>query len=253
MTALDVIVAYLDDELDIDGFDDYGPNGLQVPGATDVARVATGVSANLATLEAAAELRAELVIVHHGLFWDFHRRALTPTLARRLRLLLEREISLAGYHLPLDAHPRHGNNALLADALGCVEVVPFGAHRGRPIGVSGRFGDDGIEATELIARVRGATAREPLWLDYGPPRVRSIGIVSGAAASSLSEAVSTGLDAFLTGEPSEHVLGDAREAAVHFIAAGHYATETRGVRRLGELVAARFGVEHHFIDVPNPI
>jgi dinuclear metal center YbgI/SA1388 family protein len=253
VTSLQTLVDYLDEELAIASFDDYGPNGLQVPGTREVTLVATAVSANLETLELAAGLGAELVVVHHGLFWDFQSRALTPNLARRLRLLLEREVALAAYHLPLDAHRPHGNNAQLADALGCVELAPFGEHRGRAIGVSGRFGGDGIEAHELIERVRATTAREPLWLDHGPQRVRSIGIVSGGAPSSLADAIAAGLDAFLTGEPAEHVFGDSREAGVHFIAAGHYATETFGVRRLGELVAKRFGVEHAFVDVPNPI
>jgi dinuclear metal center YbgI/SA1388 family protein len=256
MPSLLDIIDFLDSELEASGFDDYGPNGLQVPGRSErseVSRVATAVSANLATLELAAAAGADLVLVHHGLFWDFHQRALTPALAARLRLLLGGEIALAAYHLPLDAHPSHGNNALLAEALGCGDRVPFGAHRGRSIGVAGSFAGDGIDASELIDRVRAATEREPLWLDCGPPRVRSLGIVSGAAASSIAEAVARGLDAFLTGEPAEHVLGEAREGGVHFIAAGHYATETRGIRRLGELLAERFAIEHSFIDVPNPI
>jgi putative NIF3 family GTP cyclohydrolase 1 type 2 len=175
-------------------------------------------------------------------------------MADRLRILLGADIGLAMYHLPLDAHLEHGNNALLAEALGCGERRPFGTHRGRPTGVAGRFPGDGITAQELFARVREATGgREPLVFDGGPDVVRSIGIISGAAASDIAEAIDAGLAAFLTGEPAEHVMAEAREGGVHFIAAGHYATETLGIRRLGDLVAERFGVEHVFIDVPNPV
>ncbi len=122
-----------------------------------------------------------------------------------------------------------------------------------PVGRAGRFGGDGVAAADLFARVREVTGREPTVFDGGPERVRRIGIVSGSAAETLDEAVALGLDAFLTGEPREHVMADAREAGIHFIAAGHYATETFGVRALGDRLAERFGVEHVFVDVPNPV
>jgi putative NIF3 family GTP cyclohydrolase 1 type 2 len=112
---------------------------------------------------------------------------------------------------------------------------------------------DRIEASELVARIASLLQREPLVFDSGPARVRTVGIVTGAGAGAVGEASALGLDALITGEPAEHAMGDAREGAIHFIAAGHYATETLGIRRLGELIAERFGVEHRFIDVPNPI
>jgi dinuclear metal center YbgI/SA1388 family protein len=239
--------------LEIEAFEDYGPNGLQVPSSRLVDTVVTGVSGQLELFERAAELGAQLVLVHHGILWDFQPRRMTGEHAARLRVLLCDEIALAAYHLPLDAHPEHGNNALLAERLGCTDRTPFGLHRGRAIGVAGRFPDQGVAADELIDRVRNATAREPLALGAGPDRVRSIGIVSGAGADSLPEAIALGLDAFLTGEPREHAMADAREAGLHFIAAGHYATETLGIRRLGELVADRFAIKHEFIDIPNPV
>jgi putative NIF3 family GTP cyclohydrolase 1 type 2 len=141
-----------------------------------------------------------------------------------------------------------GNNALLADLLGCERHAAFA-----DIGRLGEFGDDGVAASDLFARVREVTQRDPLVFDAGPERVRRIGIVSGAAAKYLPRAVALGLDAFLTGEPAEHVMADAREAGIHFIAAGHYATETFGVRRLGELLAEHFGIVHEFVDIPNPV
>jgi dinuclear metal center YbgI/SA1388 family protein len=253
MTHIDELIGHLDDLLDPGTFRDYGPNGLQVPGRTEIQRVVTGVSAHRELIDRALALRADLVLVHHGLFWDFHPTGLTPALAERLRPLFKHDVNLAAYHLPLDAHPEIGNNALLAAALGCESHEPFGDHGGTPIGRAGRFADEGLPIDELVARVQDVCGQPPLVFDAGPERVRSIGIVSGAGASSLPEAVARGLDALLTGEPREHVMADAREERLHFIAAGHYATETFGVRALGERLAREFGIEHVFVDVPNPV
>ena len=250
------IVADLDGLLRPAEFEDLGPNGLQVPpppGREEVTRVVTGVSAQRELIDRAVALRAELVLVHHGLFWDFKPTGLSPVLAERLRPLFERGIALAAYHLPLDAHPEVGNNAILSIALGCERHEPFGSYRGTPVGRAGTFAGEGIAAEDLFTRVREVTGREPTVFAGGPERVRRIGIVSGSAAEVLDEAVALGLDAFLTGEPREHVMADAREAGIHFIAAGHYATETFGVRALGDRLAGRFGVDHVFVDVPNPV
>jgi dinuclear metal center YbgI/SA1388 family protein len=253
MTRLTSIIGALDELLRPDAFDDLGPNGLQVPGADDVRRVVTGVSAQRALIERAAAEDAQLVLVHHGLFWDFLPTGLTPVLAERLRPLFKHDISLAGYHLPLDAHPEVGNNAILAERLGCERHEPFGTFRGQAVGRAGTFAGDGVPAAELFERVRELTARAPTVFDGGPQRIRRIGIVSGSAAETLPEAIGLGLDAFLTGEPREHAMADAREAGIHFIAAGHYATETFGVRALGDWLARRFGVEHLWVDIPNPV
>jgi dinuclear metal center YbgI/SA1388 family protein len=246
--SISELIRFLDELLDPGAFDDMGPNGLQVPGRETVATVVTGVSAQRELIEHAVALEAELVVVHHGLFWDFLPTGLTPTLAERVRPLFKHDVALAAYHLPLDAHPEVGNNALLAGLLGCDRHEAFA-----DIGRLGEFGGDGVAAADLFARVREATQREPLVFDAGPQRVRRIGIVSGAAAKYLPRAVALGLDAFLTGEPAEHVMADAREAGIHFIAAGHYATETFGVRRLGEVLADHFRMIHHFVDIPNPV
>ena len=244
------IIRTIDAVLQVDGFDDYCPNGLQVPGLAEVDRVATGVSATRALLERAVELEAGLVLVHHGLFWKGDLPGLTSQTAERLRVLFKHDIGLAAYHLPLDAHPEHGNNALLAEALGCERHDAFAGTVGRV----GTFAGDGVTAAELLERVRAATGgREPLHFAGGPERIRTIGLVSGGAASDLGSAVAAGLDAFLTGEPREPVMGAAMEAGIHFVAAGHYATETFGIRRIGELVAREFGVDHCWIDLPNPV
>ena len=253
MADRDQIVSFCNRLLEIDAYDDYGPNGLQVPGSREVERVITGVSAQRELIERAVAAGGQLLLTHHGLFWEFLPRALSEQMAQRLRIALGAGLGVASYHLPLDAHREIGNNALLCEMLGFgIEETGFAEVRGKPIGVVGSNGE-GVEAAALFERVEKLLGREPLVFDAGPERVRRIGIVSGAAAGEIGAAVTLGLDAFLTGEPAEHVMADAREDGVHFIAAGHYATETAGIRRLGELVAERFGVEHEFIDVPNPI
>jgi dinuclear metal center YbgI/SA1388 family protein len=252
MARRDEIVAYLDELLEIDAFSDYGPNGLQVPGAEEVSLVVTGVSAQRELFERAVAEGAELVLCHHGLFWDFHPRALAPAMKQRLKVLFDADVSLAAYHLPLDAHPEVGNNALICGLLGLERGETLAEHKGRPIGFVGRSAD-GIAFAELRRRCAETFGQEPFVWDAGPDTVHSVGVVSGGAQGTFHEAIAHGVDAFLTGETAEHVMAEAREAGVHFISGGHYATETFGIRRLGELVAERFGVSHKFVDIPNPI
>jgi dinuclear metal center YbgI/SA1388 family protein len=240
------LIDHLDALLNPSAFDDYGPNGLQVPGRDAVNTVVTGVSASVELFERAAAEGAGLVLVHHGLFWG-ELAGIDERLKRRLKLLFDHDMALAAYHLPLDAHAEVGNNALLAQALGATDAEPFAG-----IGVRARLA--GISPQELVARVREATGgREPLAFLAGPESVETIGIVSGGAAKNLDDAIAAGLDAFVTGEPREPAMNDAREAGIHFLAAGHYATETFGVRALGDRLAAEFGIKHVFADFPNPI
>jgi dinuclear metal center YbgI/SA1388 family protein len=249
----DQVIAFCDELLQSRDFEDYGPNGLQVPGAPRVEKVASGVSAQRELIERAAATGAQLLVVHHGLFWDAQPRSLSQHLAARLRAAFEADLSIAAYHLPLDAHREIGNNALLCEALGLeLDERPFAPHRGNPIGVIGAS-RDGLPAEELFARVSDSVGRKPLVFASGPPEVRSVGIVSGAGTSALAEAITLGLDAFLTGEPAEFAMAEARDAGIHFIAAGHYATETLGIRELGGRIAEGLDVDHEFIDVPNPI
>ena len=253
MAKRDEIIAFCDDLLDVGSFEDYGPNGLQVPGSDEVGRIATGVSANLELIERAVGSGAELVITHHGLLWGSDVAPLSTPMAARLRALLCANCSLAAYHLPLDAHPEIGNNALLRDALGLeADERSFGHAKGAPIGVIGRAPEP-IGVEELRRRLAETLGQEPLVFDSGPESISQVGIVTGSGGFAVGEAGRLGLDAVVTGEPSEPVMGEAREYGVHFLAAGHYATEISGIRRLGELLAERFGIEHEFIDVPNPI
>ncbi len=247
------ILAEIDRLLEPSRFKDYGPNGLQVPGPAEVNTLATGVSAHAELFEMAAGERAELLIVHHGLFWGSGPGPIDAALKRRLKILFDADIALAAYHLPLDANPEVGNNALLARALGGERPEPFALHEGQPIGFIASLPGDGLPAAELFTRVRDITSREPLVFDAGPARVRRIAIVSGAGADYLADAVAAGAEALLTGEPAERTMAVARESGVHFIAAGHYATETLGVRRLGEHLAERFALREVFLDVPNPV
>jgi dinuclear metal center YbgI/SA1388 family protein len=247
------ITGHLDELLRPGDYADYGPNGLQVPGRDEIRTVVTGVSASAELFARAREAGADLVLVHHGLFWAGPPRPLDRAAKARLQALFDADIGLAAYHLPLDGHPEVGNNALLARALGAEGIEPFATVKGAAIGVRARFGSGGVPPDELAGRVRSVTGREPLAFLAGPDPVRTIGIVSGAGADHLEDAIAERLDAFLTGEPAERVMTRAQEAGVHFLAAGHYATETFGVRALGELLAERFGVRHVFVDVPNPI
>jgi dinuclear metal center YbgI/SA1388 family protein len=253
------ILAEADRLLDPRRFEDYCVNGLQVPGPDHVRTIATGVSAHAALFELAAGERAELLLVHHGLFWGSGVRAVDPMLKHRLQLLFDAGIALAAYHLPLDAHPELGNNALLARALGADgELTPFALIHGEPIGFVATLADDddadrGLPAHELFARVESVTERQPLVFDAGPARVRRLAIVSGGGTDFTADAAAAGADALLTGEPTERSMALARESRVHLIAAGHHATETFGVRALGEHLAERFGLRHVFLDVPNPV
>jgi dinuclear metal center YbgI/SA1388 family protein len=247
------ILAEADRLLEPARFEDYCVNGLQVPGPAEIAKIATGVSAHAELFERAAREQAGLLLVHHGLFWGPGVRTIDAALKHRLQILFDAGIALAAYHLPLDAHPELGNNALLAHALGAEHLEPFGDHRGQSIGFLATFDGDGVATDELVAKVKNVTDREPLLIDGGPHRIGRLAIVSGAGSDYVHEAAAAGAQALLTGEPAERVTASAKELGLNVIAAGHHATETFGIEALGALLASRFGLEHVFIDVPNPV
>lgn len=251
MAERDAIIAWVDDLLGSPGFPDYGPNGLQVPGSASVTRVISCVSATLEVFEAAAEQGAELVIAHHGIFWG-ESGALSAQQAARLRVLLSGDINLAAWHLPLDAHAEVGNNALLIDALELSGREPFGDYKGRTIGFVAST-EAPLSGESLALRIKETLGRDPLHLAYGPSEITRVAVVTGSAPDYIDAAAAAGAQAFVTGEPAERVNANAKELGLHFFAAGHHATETFGIRRVGEMIAERFGVVHEFMDVPNPI
>jgi dinuclear metal center YbgI/SA1388 family protein len=221
--------------------------GLQVVGSPDVKKIACAVSASRELFERAAELGAQLVLVHHGLFWERDSRVIGPEVKGRLRALFEADLTLAAYHLALDAHHELGNNVLLARELGVDPVERFAE-----IGFGGPL-DRPQPMDEFAMRVRERLDRPPLVFSYGPEMINRVAICSGGAARHLADAVAAGYDCFVTGEAAEPTKHAAKEAGVHFVAAGHYATETLGVRALAERIAQEFSLEWEFIDLPNPV
>ncbi len=247
------LVAELDETLDAEDVPDYCPNGLQVEGRPEVRRVVTAVSASRALFLRAVDREADLVLVHHGILWNGSEPPrLVGSFRERVRLLLDNDLSLVAYHLPLDRHPSLGNAAQLARRLGLEELEPFGEHHGLSVGVCGVFPSP-IPAEELFEAVALACQREPQVFGGSRHLVSSVGIVTGAAQRDYHEAVTAGLDAFITGEVSEWVMQQAAEDGVHYVGAGHYATERFGVQALGRLLAERWGLEVEYIDLPNPV
>jgi dinuclear metal center YbgI/SA1388 family protein len=246
------LLQYLDRYLLIPGHPDYARalNGLQVEGPPEIRKIAAAVDASEASISAAAELGADLLLVHHGLFWE----GLVPVTGRRYRkllLLLQNGIGLYSAHLPLDGHAEVGNSVLLARALGLEPRARFGRHEGVEIGWWGT-----LEAPEdpewfrdrLTAAVGGGRVH---WVPGGPTAVEKVGVVTGAGGSFVAEAVAAGLDTLVTGEGEHHHHFDAMEEGIHLFLAGHYATETFGIRALARHLGDRFGVEWAFLDQPT--
>ncbi len=247
------LLPYLDAFLAVREVRDYCPNGLQVEGRPGIARVALGVTASLALLERAAAWGADTVLVHHGLFWKGGGELrVERALRARLALLLAREMNLLAYHLPLDRHPEVGNNAVLARRLGAVHTEPAFEADGVPIGLVARLAAP-VDAGAFFHALAAVTARDPLVAGSGPATIARFGVVTGGGPRYVEEAARRGLDAFVTGEPSEPAVHLAREERIHLAAAGHHATERFGVQALGEHLAQRFGVETNFIEISNPV
>jgi dinuclear metal center YbgI/SA1388 family protein len=248
----DELVAHLDELLDARGYRDYGPIGLHVIGADEVTHVAVATSASLDVFERAGKAGAQMLIVHHGLWWDGQSQVVGLLERRRLESLFRHDITLVAYHLPLDGHDTLGNNAVLAQLLGVVDPKPFAEHRGRPLGRYGTLATpEGV--AEIAARIGVALGSSPVVFPGGPDEVRTIGVVSGDAAGDVRNAATLGLDCFLTGEPSEDTAYLAAELGVTVIAAGHNATETVGVRAVAAHLEERYGLRTTFLPVTNPV
>ncbi len=248
MVELNSLESYCGELLAVNAFDDYCPNGLQVDvGSHRIERIVSAVTACQAAIDGAVELEADLLLVHHGLFWRGEPVPLTGIKGRRVGALYRGGLALVAYHLPLDAHPELGNNYLLGERLG----------------LSGAAVEEGLlwqaelthpeSATEFTQRIQLALERAPLHLLGGSDTIRRVAWCSGAAQGQIVQAAALGADAFISGEVSEQTLHLARELGIHYFAAGHHATELFGVQALGAHLAERFGLEHQFLDVPNSV
>jgi dinuclear metal center YbgI/SA1388 family protein len=247
MASRDEIVAFANDFLDIGAYPDYGPMGLQVVGSPEVSKIACGVSASRELFERAGEVGAQLLIVHHGLFWDKDARVVDHTMRGRLEALFRADVTLLAYHLALDAHREVGNNALLAKELGVEPKERFTDWGyGGPLAAPAQISEFSTLAQEKLDR-------PPLVFSYGPEQIERVAILTGGAARYVGEAAAQGYDCFVTGEADEPTKHAAKEAGIHFVAGGHYATETLGVRALAAKLADELGIEWIFIDLPNPV
>lgn len=247
----DELAKFLALTLEITRFRDYCPNGLQVAGSTLIKTLVTGVTANLALLEAAVNLKADAVLVHHGYFWRGENACVVGIKQKRLKLLLAHDMNLLAYHLPLDAHPTLGNNAQLAKILELLVDARFGTD---DLGCLGTAVNPAIRtAGDLACAVTAKLGRQPLLIgDHAQP-IKRIAWCTGAAQNFMEDAIAAGADIYLSGEISEPVVHLAREAGVAYLACGHHATERYGVRALGQLLAQQFGITHHFVDIDSPV
>jgi dinuclear metal center YbgI/SA1388 family protein len=246
----DELAKYLGQTLDINRFRDYCPNGLQVEGRAQIRKLVTGVTASQALIDAAIETRADAILVHHGYFWRGEDARVVGPKHRRLKALLSNDINLFAYHLPLDSHPELGNNVQLARVLGLVADGRFGDDSLGWLGVV----PDGVRTVGEFARVvEAGLGRSPLVIGDPAQLVTRVAWCTGAAHSMLADAITAGANVYLSGEISEPIVHLARETGVAYLACGHHATERYGVQALGAHLVARFGIEHCFIDIENPV
>lgn len=245
----DELENHLNQLLDITRFHDYCPNGLQVEGRGDIQTIISGVTASLDLLQAAIAARADAILVHHGYFWRGEDMRITGMKSRRIALLLNQQINLFAYHLPLDAHPHLGNNVLLGKKLGLIETGRFGEQE---VGIVGELPQP-VTLNVFSHKISRTLLRKPMIIGNPEKPVRQIAWCTGAAQSYFELAIQQGVDVYLTGEISEQYVHIARESGVAFIAAGHHATERYGVQAVGDHIAQKFGIRHQFIDIENPV
>lgn len=245
----DELMSYLDDLLAIHAYPDPSLNGLQVEGNDEVTKVAFAVDATMAAFEQAAEVGADMLVVHHGLFWG-DAEPIRGMMGRRIRFLLERNISLYAAHIPLDAHKELGNNWGLAGIIGMTDLEPFGSWQGHDIGVKGVFPNP-ISLRDLADLIEKELGESVLVHAGGPMSVSTLGIISGAAARDISTAADEGLDAFLTGEPKHDTFAIPFEREINALFAGHYMTETVGVNLLAQRLRDDHGLETEFLLLPT--
>jgi len=245
----DRLVEYLNEFLRIDAIQDDSPNGLQVQGGAKVDKLAFAVDASAQTIGAAAKARADMLIVHHGLFWKGHQQ-IVGSLHKRVSILIKKNLSLYTAHLPLDCHPEVGNNVELTRLFGLEALGSFATYKGTEVGMLTRC-KSAMTREELRARVEQTLGSPAQLLPFGPSRVRRVGVVSGGAAAFAEDARRQGCDALVTGETSHTAYHLARDAGINLIYGGHYATETVGIRALERHLKKKFGVSCKFISAPT--
>ncbi len=250
MVALQTLVQQCNDLLQPEKFQDYCPNGLQVSGTSEIKRIVSGVTANLALIEAAIDLKADVLLVHHGLFWKGDTQTVTGIRQKRLKQLLTANVNVIAYHLPLDAHPTLGNNVQLALQLGLTIDSWFLKDFGPPCGCVGHLAQP-LSCEELAYLLETKLHHKPIHVNARQKPIRTLAWCTGAAQKYIEIAASLSVDAYLTGEISESTQSLAQESSIDFFAAGHHATERYGVQALGQHLAEHFQLEHQFVDVPN--
>jgi len=235
-----------------ENFRDYAPNGLQVASEQPIELVVSGVSATQALIDAAIEKGAQAILVHHGYFWKGENPCLVGMKYQRIKRLMDHNISLFAYHLPIDAHPTLGNNAQLAARLGI--KVTGGLEHGNPysVGNVGEFANP-ISGGDLTQKISSVLGRKPLHVDAPGRLIRTVAWCTGGAQGYIEQAVDSGVDAYITGEASEQTTHIAREYGIHFFAAGHHATERYGVQAVGTTISEKLHIDHEFIDIDNPV
>lgn len=246
------IVNYCNQLLDIHQFKDYCPNGLQVEGKTEINKIISGVTASLAFIEAAIEAQADLLLVHHGFFWRSEKAVITGMKQKRIARLLEKQLNLVAYHLPLDAHNEVGNNIQLAKVCNWQfdGVVKHGS--AKHLLYHGHLATS-CSAEDFALALEKDLSRKPLSIIASDKPISKIAWCTGAAQHFIEQAIELGVDAFVSGEISENITHTAQESDIHYFAAGHHATERYGVQALGRHLEDKFSIEHQFIDINNPV
>lgn len=247
MVTREALTAHLADFLKLDDYQDYAPNGLQVEGKTEIRTIVTGVTASQALINEAIKLKADAILVHHGYFWKSEPQEIVGFKQKRIKALLVNDINLMGYHLPLDGHGELGNNAMLGKLWNLQDITP------KPglVRLGALAAPMNIE--DFIEMVSTSLDRKPLHLPGGPKQIKTVAWCSGGAQGYIDQALAWNADVYISGEVSEQTTHLAMEGGIHYLAAGHHATERLGIKTLGEYLADKFDLNCHFVDINNSV
>jgi len=249
MVKINELTNYTQQLMQVEHFKDYCPNGLQVEGKTEIHKIVTGVTANMALLEAANQANADLILVHHGYFWRNEDVRMVGIKRNRIAFLLKNEINLMAYHLPLDAHQHFGNNVQLGEVLG---ILPIDYDGETNIVAYGML-NQAIKLCDFTKHIENTLQRVPLVIGNSDKLVKKIAWCTGAAQGYIESAIELGADVFISGEISEQTTHQAIESGISYISAGHHVTERYGIQALGKHLAEKFNLTHEFIDIKNPV